>query len=293
MRHARQLAFFVLVPALAGCPGGIKTPAASQPVLEDVHLVGSRICGPFTTSSGDVFAFTCPALPTTEPSGWQLVPGWVASTANPQRIHSNSVATITVSTPSLTEIDVELAGLGQGGTTSLPLTLVDANLPGNPGEVFHTREVGMSNTDDGNKKTWKIDVVVSTCIDTRRIEIFNRSSSSVARSAPLSVQLIRAPNDETCVGQVGPITGTSSGVGSPSNSRPTGPCPGGASRSLFQVCENCANLHPSALSNYSAGQYCDWGEVLATYGYTGAGATKPQTCTLSAVSSRAACEGPP
>lgn len=292
MRYTRQRVLVALALVSTGCASGIKPPAASQPVLEDVRLVGNRICGPFT-SAIRTYAFTCPQLPTTEPSGWQLTPAWAPSVSDPQRHHSNRIAVITVSTPSLTEIDVELAGLGGSGNQSIPLDLVDANLPGNPGEVFYMRQVGVGNTDDGSKKTWKIEVETSTCTDSRHLHVFNRSSSSVARSAPLSVQLIRGPGETPCPTDPVPPPHYRPGVGMPAKPRPTGPCPGGASRTLFQMCENCSHLNPPTMNNYSASQYCDWAEVLDVYGYTGATPTKPSTCKLTQVSSRAACEGPP
>lgn len=295
MPHPLRFLFLAGVCAATACtPGSVKTPAASQPVLEGVRLVGRQICGPLTTPTA-TYAFTCAPLPTTTPSGWLMTPGWVGSSANPQRLHSNRTVVITVSTPSLTDIEVELAGLG-GGNVSVPLAQVDANRPGNPGEVSGARQVGVSNQDDGIRKTWQIEVQVSTCADSRQLHIFNRSSGSTTRSAPLEVQIVRDPNEETCVGSgSGPWYASSggSGVGTPTSPKPPGPCAGGSQPRLFQVCEACGQPPSPQLNNYSAGEYCDWNEVRAVYGYSGPATVKPATCTLTQVASREACEGPP
>ena len=176
---------------------------------------------------------------------------------------------------------------------NLPLASVDPNLPGKPGEVAGAREVGVVSQDSGNGKTWKIDVNVSGCADFREVKIFNRSNN--VRSNPLSVTLLRDPAEEVCVGGVsGPIYGYVSGgpgPGNPVNPKPTGPCAGGAAERVFDVCENCANLHPQSANVYTGFSACSWSDVLAVFGYTGPATTKPQLCTIQQAS-RAACEGP-
>jgi hypothetical protein len=100
--------------------------------------------------------------------------------------------------------------------------------------------------DTGNGKTWKIDVNVSGCADFREIQIFNRAGN--ARSSPLAVTLLRDPAEEVCVGGAsGPIYGScrEARPGNPVNSKPSGPCAGGAAERVFNVCENCANLTPA------------------------------------------------
>jgi hypothetical protein len=264
-----------------------------QPKLEGVRLVGGQACAPFTTG-GQTFTFPCPALPTIEHTGWQLTPLWVPSSSNPQRQRVNRTVVLTVSGPSLTEVDVELQRAGGGA--NLPLTAVDPNLPGRPGEVGGARQVGVRATDDGTKKTWQIDVNVSTCAEFRTISIFNRSGG--ARSNPLVVTLLRASDETACGSSSGGtslvmVAGTKgAGPGDPVNPR-SGSCPGGAQPRLFHVCENCANFHPPELNVWTAGEYCSWDEVLAVYGHSGPAATKPQLCTIRQVQSREDCEGTP
>ena len=171
-----------LLVAVGGVGCGQKVPPATQPKLESVNIVGYRLCADLTTG-GQTFNFPCPPLPTDSGSGWVLSPPWTPSTMVPGRQHLNRVATLTVSGPSLTEIDVELARLG--AQPNLPLASVDPNLPGKPGEVAGAREVGVVSQDSGNGKTWKIDVNVSGCADFREVKIFNRSNN--VRSNPLSV----------------------------------------------------------------------------------------------------------
>ena len=68
-------------------------------------------------------------------------------------------------------------------------------------------------------------------------------------------------------------------------------CPGGAAERVFDVCENCANLHPQSANVYVGYSACSWSDVLAVFGHTGPATTKPQLCTIQQAS-RTACEGP-
>ena len=104
------------------------------------------------------------------------------SIADPNRQHLNKTVTVTVSAPSLTEIDVELVRLG--GAANAKLTAVDPNLPGKPGEVAASKEVGVVSQDSGNGKTWNIDVNISGCADYREIQIFNRSNNAQQSGEP-------------------------------------------------------------------------------------------------------------
>jgi len=291
MRTGLRVVPFVAALVFAGCPKPIVTPVATQPRLVGVRLVGHQLCSPLTTG-GQQFTFTCPTLPTIESTGWVLTPGWTPSTTNPARQHLNRIATVTVSGPSLTEIDVELVRLGN--VPNVKLASVDPNQPGKPGEVAAAKEVGVVAQDDGNGKTWNIDVNVSGCADFREIQVFNRSNN--VRSNPLSVWLLRDPADEVCVGGGGgPFFGVSGGSspGTPTSPKPAGPCAGGASERLFNVCENCSFQHPPDAWVYTGFMACDWNEVLAVFGYSGPGAIKSQTCTIKETASREACEGPP
>lgn len=293
MLIARSYAVLVaaLLAACAGpAPSAIKVPKPDQPMLESVRLTGGRICGSTaSTSTGSTYTFICAALPTREPSGWLLTPAYVPSVLAPQRLHANRTAVISISAPPLTEVDIEL--VRAGGQLNLPLVQVEPNSSGAPGEVSVSRQVGVTTIDDARKKSWLIEVNISSCADSRHIQIFNRSSNREERSNPLSVYLVRDPNEQICVGQSGPNPAARAGVGEPINPRPEGGCPGGGTGKLFQTCESCASLHPPELNFYSAGSYCSWEEVLAVYGYTGEAVVKPQICKLAQTSSREACEG--
>jgi len=293
-RHTRSCAIAIVAFLAAGCAGsgtgGGKAPKPMQPLLEGVRLTGNRICGSIASTAGaSTFTFPCPPLPTREPSGWLMTPSYVPSVLSPQRLHANRTAVINVSGPPMTELDVEL--VRAEGQLNLPLVQVEPNAVGAPGEVSVSRQVAVTAIDDGRKKTWLIEVNVSSCADSRQIQLFNRSNGRETRSNPLSVYLVRDPGEEICVGQSGPNPAARAGVGEPINPRPEGGCPGGGTGKLFQVCESCASLHPQQLSFYSAGTYCSWEEVLAVYGYTGTGVIKPQICKLTQTSSKEACEG--
>jgi hypothetical protein len=294
MRDARSGALLLCLGlGLASCqPGAVHVPLPVQPSLEAVRLVGNRVCGNLT-ASGTQFNFACPALPTIENSGWELTPAWELAQSPQGHQHANRSAVITVSAPTLTDIDVELARQGAG--PNIPLTQYDSSVPGNPGlpeEIAQSHKVGVSATDNGTKKTWQVTVTISTCTDYRNILIYNKSSASSGRSSPLSVFLIRDPDpaQQICVGGQG-IALVRSGPGDPTTTPPSGPCPGGGSRALFQMCENCAVTHPAPQNVYTEGLYCSWQEVLATYGY-GPGSQRAQVCTLNQTANRQACEGP-
>jgi hypothetical protein len=153
------------------------------------------------------------------------------------------------------------------------------------------REVGVVAQDDGTTKTWTIDVNISACSEHQHLEIFNRARGT--RSVPLKVTLVRDTNDTECGSWGGGLwTATSGkpGPGDPVNPKPNGPCPGGAQERLFDVCENCSFNHPPDMNTYTGFSACSWNDVLAVFGYTGAGAVKPQICTIRQAS-RQACEG--
>jgi hypothetical protein len=295
----RRLTVVFSLPAglmLVGCASSVPAPSPVQ--LVNSRLVGQRVCGPITVL-GQTFTFGCPPLPSGVSSGWQITPVWTPSVADPTTSHPNRIVTLTVSGPSLTEIDTELV-LSEGTGHNRLMNPVDPARPAGVGEVFATSQVGVSANDSGNGKTWTVVVNVSTCANYRHLQIFNRSGSPAARSAPLDVYVFRAENDVDCSGgqpwpqsMGGGAWMGRSGPGDPVRPSPSAPCPGGAQRRLFHVCENCANLHPRSANAYVGYEGCSWSEVLDTFGYTGQATTKPQICTIQQVASREACEGPP
>jgi hypothetical protein len=259
-----------------------------------VRLVGNRVCGNITSSNGTPLSFTCPSLPTVDNSGWELTPVWAPSLSAPGKQHLNRNAVITVSAPTLTDIDVELARTGTA--PNILMTQYDTSnpsFPGQPEEIAQSHKVGVSASDNGTTRTWQVTVTISACADYRNIQIFGKSGAGSGRSTPLSVFLIRDPDpaQEACGSWAG-AGATLSGPGDPTHPVPTGTCPGGGSRTVFRMCENCAATHPAAQNIYNEGLYCSWQEVLATYGYNDSNG-KSQVCTLKQVASRDDCEGPP
>lgn len=275
-----------LLGACAGSAGRIPDPV--HPTLESVRLTGKRLCdGPGASAA----VAACPALPARGPTAWRLSPLFSASLADSKRLHANRVAVINVSAPGRTELDVELVrGEGQ---RNLPLELVEPDFAsGVPGEVAASRQVGVTVVDDGGKRLWMVEVVVSTCADARHLRFFNRTARDSDRSLPLDVTLVRDPAEQACIDQPGANPLMRPGVGEPVNARAPGGCAGeGGTGKTFLTCETCPSLLPVQAGVFSAGRYCDWNEVLSAYGYTGEGAVKRQSCRISQVGSREACEG--
>ncbi len=284
-----------LGPSFAGCPSKNGTgPIPKPPSLVAMKVVGQQICGPFT-SQALPYAFTCNGLPSTVPSGWRLTPVRVASVADPTRSHPNRMAILTVSGGSGTELDVEYVVNAGNPNTNRLLTPVAP--PKEPGEVAIKKEVGVSALDDGTTKTWTVSVNVSTCADMRHIQLWDRAGNPPVRKGPLDVYFFRDPADEDCSGG-GSYTWPGvytlrTGPGDPTRESPTGPCPGNAPRTLFNVCENCAFGHPQNANSWTGYEGCSWQEVLDVFGYSQPGSTKAQTCTIRQVASREGCEGPP
>lgn len=289
--HPLVHATILAAAALAGCAATSNPRPAKPalPVLESVRIAGARICGSQTsTAAASTFNFECPDLPASVPSGWRLTPGWETATDKAGRARSNRTVVLNVSGPLATEIDVELV---RGGTQlNLPLDQVASGNPGRPGEVAADRQVGVATFDEARKRMWIVEVTVSTCADSRHLRIYNRAARDPERSAPLDVYLVRDPAEQVCIGQAGANPATRAGIGDPANPRVAGGCAGGGTGKPFQICETCPALQPPVLSVYSAGQYCDWEEVLSVYGY-GEGTSRSQFCRLSQVGSREACEG--
>jgi hypothetical protein len=282
----------------AGCPptpGAGPTPA--MPMLVNMKVVGQQVCGQYT-SQALPYAFTCNGLPSTVPSGWQMTPVRVPSVADPTRSHTNRIAILTVSGGSGTELDVEYVVNAGNPNTNRLLTQVDPNQPPGPGEVAIKKQVGVSAADDGTTKTWTVSVNISTCVEMRHIQLFDRAGNPPVRKGPLDVYFFRDPADEDCSGggtysPPGGVFTLRTGPGDQTKDSPSGPCPGNAPRTLFNVCQNCAFGHPQDANEWTGYEGCSWNEVLDVFGYTGAAATKPQICTIRQAASREDCEGPP
>jgi hypothetical protein len=283
-----------LALSAAGCPKSGTGPTPRPPQLVAMKVVGQQVCGQLT-SQGLPYAFTCNGLPSTVPSGWQFTPVWVPSAADPTRKHLNRMAILTASGGSGTELDVEYVVNAGNPNTNRMLTPVAP--PKEPNEVAIAKEVGVSASDDGTTRTWTVSVNVSPCADMRHIQLFDRAGTPPVRKGPLDVYFFRDPADEDCSGG-GSYTGPGvytlrTGPGDPTRDSPTGPCPGNAPRTLFNVCENCAFGHPQDANSWTGYEACSWQEVLDVFGYMGAGVTKPQICTIRQAPSREDCIGPP
>lgn len=278
----------VALALLAGCAGpNLTIQDPMQPVLESVRLSGHRLCG-----SGDAQAarsVVCGELPGREPSAWKLTPAQVPA-ADPNRLHANRLVAINVSTPPKSELDLEL--MREGNQLPQPLQLVATDAAaGVPGEIAVTGQAGVSVIDDGAKKLWIVEVVLSTCAESARLRFYARATKNAERSPPLEVMLVRGPGERICIDQAGHSTTARPGIGEPVNLRAATGCAGsGGTGKLFQTCETCPALHPAQMSVFSTGRYCSWEEVLLAYGYA-EGSVKSQQCKLSQVGSREACEG--
>lgn len=286
---------FGLALFAAGCPPTTGTgPTPQMPKLVNMKVVGQQICGQFT-SQALPYAFTCNGLPSTVPSGWQLVPVWVPSVADPTRKHLNRMAILTVSGGSGTELDVEYVVNAGNPNTNRLLTQVAS--PKEPGEVAIKKEVEVSASDNGTEKTWTVTVNVSPCAEMRHIQLWDRAGSPPVRKGPLDVYFFRDPADTDCSGG-GSYTWPGiwtlrTGPGDPTKDSPTGPCPGNAPRTVFNVCENCSFGHPQDANSWTGYEGCSWQEVLDVFGYSQPGSTKAQICTIRQAASRQDCEGPP
>lgn len=283
---------------LAGCNGSpIRTPAADAPRLESVGIVGQRVCGAFTNDAQS-YNFSCDPLPTSVGTGWLLTPLRKPHPTNPNWSNVNRGVVLTVSTPSITSIEV--AYFSARGTRLIVLNQV-APGPGRPLQLVQGQagEVEVVATDDGTRKTWKISIQYGSCLPQLELQVVNISASG-QRSGPLAIHLLRKTDETLCVGT--PATGGGATVGTfasapggssmgPGGTPSSGQCPGGGSGTFFQFCELCPRGAPRSLAQYTGLVACSLTDAKAIMGY-GPGSTKSTLCSLSQVSSEPACEGP-
>ena len=291
LRWAVVLTPFMLLGAR--CPPST-TPA--QPRLTAVRLMGARVCGSFS-SPGKQHTFTCDPLPTVSESGWQLTPLWRPLDASGHQ-KSNKIVVLTLTTPSLTDlqVDYEWSGAGAGVWTLRQ----KAPGPGQPLSVSARGEVEVDKTDDGTTRTWTVTANVSLCQPLVPLKFYNVGADGT-RSGALSVVLLRAADEYATCGGGGGTFYASSGVPDPSprpSTPPTGgPCPGGAPRREFGICENCTNPPDPKFNDWTGVEACDWEEVLQTFDYKNPDGTarfpKSQVCQAPRQQTRVDCEGPP
>jgi len=82
----------------------------------------------------------------------------------------------------------------------------------------------------------------------------------------------------------------------PPNPPTQGPCPGGAARTLFGICENCTNPPDPKFNDWTGVEACSWDEVLMTFDYKNPDGTprfpKSNYCRPPRQTDRVSCEGP-
>lgn len=285
-------AFFLLSSCIGIKP---RIPKAEQPKLESVQLRGQRVCAPFSTTRY-TWDFTCEPLPTSVATGWQLVPGFYPHPSIPNRLNRNRAANITVTTPSFTSIEISLVLSNRSSSVQKQIDprYGRAGLIGPVGG-----EVQVSAEDDGTRKTWHIRVVDNACNDQLPLNIVNISSNGPTRSNPLSVVLLRDPNDAACIDtinhRVGPMTGIwEEGdvmAPNPNVAAVSGPCPDGSQPTLYRTCLLCPKNAPKEIAEYGEHPGCEFSDIINLFGmWPGSG--KAQTCSLRQVRNQEECLGP-
>lgn len=294
LRALVALPFFAL---LAACDGRtIDIPPAQTPRLEAVNLLGQRACGPFE-AGGSTIDLACDPLPTSAGTGWQLTPLKKPHPANPNWSLTNRGIVFTVSTPSLTSIEVAYRA---GSGTRYVLSQVPPG-PGRPRMLqAGPGEVEVAATDDGVRKTWTIAAQTNPCLEKMELEVVDISQGT--RSDTLPIHVLRAADETQCISSppvgsgVAPTFGTAStggtAMGTPTGSSPSGPCAGGASRTMFEFCERCSTTGGSWVT-YTGIESCSLADARANMGYGPGGVRLGQGCTLNQTGSRAQCEGGP
>lgn len=283
---------------LAACNGlPINAPPPDKPQLESVNLRGQRVCGTFSNST-TTFTFACDPLPTSIGTGWQLTPLRKPHPTNPNWSIPNRGIVFTVSTPSLTSIEV--AYRASSGARFV-LSQVSPG-PGRPQMLqAGASEVEVASTDNGVRKTWTIAAQTNSCLEKMELEIVNISRG--ARSDTLPIHILRIPDETLCIttpavgSGISPTLGTSRtggvGMGTTTGTSASGSCPGGASRTMFQFCEVCSTTGGS-WAQYTGIESCSLTDAIAHMGYGPSGVrTLSGFCSLSQTGSKAQCEGGP
>lgn len=280
---------------LAACNGTpINVPHADTPRLESANLQGQRVCGSFTTSSTTI-TFACDPLPASIGTGWQLTPREKPHPANPNWSLPNRGIVFTVSTPSLTSI--EIAYRASSGARFVLSQVLPG--PGRPKMLQPgSGEVEVAAADDGMRKTWTIAAQTNPCLEKMELEVVNISRGT--RSDTLPIHLLRSRDETLCVSTppVGsglpPTFGTVEvggvGLGTPTGPPAPDPCPGAASKTMFQFCERCSTTAGSWVQ-YTGIESCSLTDAEATMGYGPGGVRLELGCSLSETPSEAICEG--
>jgi hypothetical protein len=282
-----MLSCLVLVTACNGLP--VNTPAPQTPRLESVNLLGQRVCGTFTNSSS-TFNFACDPLPASIGTGWLLTPPSKPHPTNPNWSILNRGIVFTVSTPTLTSIEIAYRA-GSGARYVL------SQVPPGPGTPQTLQagpsEVEVAAADDGVRKTWTIAARTNTCLEKMELEIVNISGGT--RSDTLPLHILRTPAEISCSPNVIVGDAPTPQIGTnpvPQPPPPPGPCAGGTPRTLFQFCERCPT-GGRVWVQYTGIESCSLSDAKAVLGYGPNGVRLIQGCSISQTGSRAQCEGGP
>lgn len=282
---------------LTACNGAtIKVPPAGTPRLESVNLLGQRVCGSFD-ADGTLFTFACDPLPTSIGTGWQLTPREKPHPASPNWSLTNRGIVFTVSTPSLTSI--EIAYRASSGTRFILSQVLPG--PGRPQMLqAGPGEVEVAATDDGVRKTWTIAAQTNPCLAKMELEVVNISRGT--RSDTLPIHFLRTRDETLCISTppagsgVSPAFGTVGtggvGLGTPTAPSASGSCPGGASKTMFQFCERCSTTGGSWVQ-FTGIESCSLTDAEAVMGYGPGGVRLQLGCSLNETTSRTQCEGGP
>jgi hypothetical protein len=259
-----------------------------------VRLVGARVCGPFQVP-GKQWEFTCDPLPTQGASGWQLTPAWGTDAQN--RPRANKIVVITLTAQTLTDLRVDF----EPSTTAIWTLRQKPPGPGQPQSVTARGEVEVDKSDNGTTRTWTVTANVWLCAREVPLKFYSVAADGT-RSSGTSVVLLR-PDEGQCEYSSGgggfgmSRTGPADPNPRPSNPPAQGPCPGGASRTLFGICENCTNPPDPKFNDWTGVEACSWDEVLMTFDYKNPDGSprfpKSNYCRPPRQTDRVTCEGPP
>jgi hypothetical protein len=228
-------------------------------------------------------------------SGWQLTPAWRPLDPSGHQ-KANRIVVLTLTTPSLTSLQIDY----EPGAAAIWTLRQNPPGPGQPLTVSARGEVEVDTDDDGTTRTWTITANVWLC--SREVPLkFYGVGADGTRSNGLSVVFLRADEGQCEFSGGGGVGLYQSGASDPSPRPPAppsrGPCPGGAQRQVFGICENCGNPPDPKFDDWTGVEACDWEEVLQTFDYKNPDGTprfpKSQTCRAPRQESRVACEGAP
>jgi hypothetical protein len=273
-----------MIVLLAGCQTTITPPAVQQPKLVSVQLNGARMCGSKVVDEQEHIDNCSNALPTIEHTFWVLSPLHLPNPARPNGLRLNRAVEFTVTTPTLTNLEV--AYFTGGGQRFVLRQLAPA--PDSPpiisqGSANQSVEVAM--TDDGTTRTWRVVVYKGGCLGILPLEFVNVSGNGTSRSGSTKATILREEERSCVINASSGGTGAIPGVFIQSDGGPT-PAPPvtqpGCSQ-MFKLCLTCPK-GVAALAQYMEIAACSRADAFTTVGSS-------PLCTLAEVSSRSSCEG--